>query len=397
MIRRSWRASYWGISMSIAIGLSACSRWAPPQSQPSPSLAPQVLTVEGEAVIEDGAVLQARSRAVQTALQELAVQLDGKTSVSVLIGNAKVVDEWEQNGNYHVQVLTVASATDRCQSPYRKHILATAFPAVDLEQISANESQDLYSGIPREIGNLLMQSGDFIATNKTDIVLYQDPKLAPDGLPTNDYGESRLMGLAEQTHSQFVLSGVIRNFEVESTEYRRGAGLFAQVKSAFRDIAARRGITLDVYVHDGYTGALLFQHRYADTVVGDVWIPNSYSVGSERFRLTPAGSKIEEMIHAASQDIQRIFGCYPFSARVLKVNFDSLVISAGTRDKLQRGDHFIVYATDSNAQELGWGQSDKTPLGLLRIEHVAVNYAVGKLEKPLDIRKIRPGDWVKSW
>ncbi len=357
---------------------------------------PQVVTAQGQSKIVDGALLQARTQAIQAAIHNASKQIKQGHSSS-LVGNTKVVDEWQQEGIYQVQVLSVVSENEFCHSPYRKRIVATAFPAVKSGQISANESQDLYAGIPREINNLLMQSGDFIGTNKTTTLLYEKPNQAPELLPLDNYGGSYLQDLASESQSQFVLSGVIRSFAVENTEYVRGAGVLSQVKSAFRDVAARRGITLDVYVHDGYSSALLFQHRYSDTILGDVWIPNGYAVGSQRFQLTSAGNKITELIHMASQDIRRIFGCYPFTARILKVNKDHVVIAAGSRDKIQRGDSLVVYAADATSQQLGLADSHKTPIGMLKIESVNANYSVGKLEVPLNIRKIREGDWVKSW
>ncbi len=379
--------------------LSACTQiqpdLAPQIIQSSPE--PQVITAEGQALIQHGSLLEARTQAIQLAINNAARQLNLPNGSKSLVGNTKVVDEWQQEGIYNVQILTVVSENDYCHSPFRKRIVATGFPVVKPDQISSNESQDLYAGIPREINNLLMQSGDFIGVNRTTTSLYSQPQLAPELLPLDNYGGSYLLDLAIENQAQFVLSGVIRNFAVENTEYVRGAGVLSHVKSAFRDVAARRGVTLDVYLHDGYSGALLFQHRYADTILGDVWIPNGYAVGSERFQLTSAGNKITDLIHMASDDIRRIFGCYPFTARILKVNRDNIIIAAGSRDKVQTGDTLVVYAADQTSQQLGMADSHKSPIGMVNIINVNADFSVGKLEIPHNIRKIRVGDWVKSW
>lgn len=356
----------------------------------------QVLNAEGQAAIIDGAVLQARRQAIQAAIANAALQT-GKNASTTLVSNTKVVDEWRDGDDYHVQILSVLSSNPECHSPYRKRIVATAFPIVTSGQISGNESQDLYGGIPREINNLLMESGDFIGRNKTDTVLYSRPDMAPEITQGDDYFGSSVVNIAQEAGAQFVLSGVIRDFEVESAEYVRGAGIFAQIKSAFRDIIARRGITLDVFVHDGLTGALLFQQRYSDSILGDVWIPTGYAVGSERFKSTPAGNKITAIIDMASEDIRRLFGCYPFTARIVKVNNNNLIIAAGSQDKIRPGETLVVYAASQALQGLGGQGSDKEPIAMVKIESVNARFSVGRLETPIAIRKVRAGDWVKSW
>ncbi len=361
------------------------------------SPAARVLSAEGQAAITEGAILQARRQAIQTAIRNAAAQAGHNTTTQALISNTKVVDEWQEDKVYHVQILAVLSETQLCNAPYRKRIVATAFPIVTSGQISGNESQDLYGGIPREINNLLMQSGDFIGRNKTDTSLYSRPDLAPEIMQADDYFGSSIVNVASEAESQFVLSGVIRDFEVESTEYVRGAGILAQIKSSFREVIARRGVTIDVYVHDGLTGALLFQHRYSDSILGDVWIPNGYSVGSERFRSTPAGNKISGIIEMASEDIRRLFGCYPFAARVVKVDNDRIVVAAGSQDKIESGDNFVVYAANTVTHGLGQTGGDKEPIGMVKIESVNAGFSVGKLEVPLTVRRVRVGDWIKSW
>ena len=107
---------------------------------------------------------------------------------------------------------------------------------------------------------------------------------------------SAILDVARRQNAQLVLSGVIRDFKVESTEYVRGSGVLAELKSVMRDYIARRSIGIDVFVHDGFTGALLFQHRYTDSILGDVSLPSGYTVGSERFDSTSAGHKITQII-----------------------------------------------------------------------------------------------------
>ncbi len=354
--------------------------------------APRAFTVEGQASINKGAKLLARKQAFRSAIRKVSAKAGSQFSSEAILGSTKVVDEWVTDNVYHLQVLAVLSEGQVCNSPYRKKIIATGFPGVVSGQISANETQDIYSGIPREMMNILMETGHFMGTNKTHTILYSRPDMAPEIIDEMGYQDSIVVQIAQEQGAQFVLSGVIRDFEVESTEYVRGSGFFSQVKSMMRDFVARRGLAIDVYVHDGLTGALLFQHRYTDTIIGDVWIPTGYTVGSERFKATPSGHAISEIIQLASQDVAHLFTCYPFSTTVLKVENKKVYIAAGAQDKLRKGDSLVVYAVKSHANM----QSNEI-VGVLHIEDVQAGFSVGEMELTSDIRKIKAGDLVKSW
>jgi len=352
----------------------------------------RAITMQGQALIKKGAKLLARKQAFRTAVRNVSREAGGRFSSEAILGSTKVVDEWIADNIYHVQVLAVLSEGQVCNSPYKKRIIVTGFPGVVSGQISANETQDLYSGIPREMMNILMESGDFIGKNETHSVLYAKPDMAPEIIDETGYQDSIVVQMAQAHGAQFILSGVIRDFEVESTEYVRGAGIFAQVKSMMRDFVARRGVAIDVYVHDGSSGALLFQHRYTDTVIGDVWIPSGYTVGSERFKSTPSGHKISKIIQLASKDIRHLFTCYAFSTKVLKVENNKVYIAAGTQDKLRQGDSLVIYA----AKGANIMQTNEL-VGVINIQNVQANFSVGQMELASDVRKIRAGDLVKSW
>lgn len=351
----------------------------------------QVITVQGQASIKNGAKLLARKLAFKDAMRKASLQAN-RTSTEALLGSTKVVDEWVVDNVYHIQVVSVVSEGQYCNAPYRKKLLVTGFPIVTSGQVSANETQDLYSGIPREIMNVLMETGDFIGRNDTHSSLYSRPDMAPELIDETGYQQSIVVDLALEHGVQFVMSGVIRDLEVESTEYIRGSGIFSEVKSMMRDFVARRGVGIDIYVHDGLSGALLFQHRYTDRVIGDVWIPSGYTVGSERFKGTPTGHKISQIIRLASHDVGLAFACYPFSAKVIKVENNKVYIAAGAQNKLKPGDSLVAYASNLNE-----GMQEQRMIGVINIKNVQAGFSVGEMEVMSDIRQVKAGDLVKSW
>ena len=156
------------------------------------------VTVEGQAAINKGMPLLAKKQALQDAIRQASMQssvnIHSQTLVSqnnvsldtvsmrtaAAVNNTKVIKEWTTDNIYHVVAMVELSADNSCTAHYRKRIIATAFPLVKQEQVTGYETQDLYSGIPRELNNLLIESGDFIGSNATNINLYPRADLAPE-------------------------------------------------------------------------------------------------------------------------------------------------------------------------------------------------------------------------
>lgn len=401
-------------ALSAMLGTVSCTT-----TQSSPMSSSQnIATVEGQAAIHNGAVLLAKKQALQDAIRvasqqsSMAVrsqssvsnhnlQLDSMTMRSAAaVSNTKILREWQTGDIYHVKAMVELSPTGMCQQTYRKRIIATAFPRMVQEQISDYETNDLDNGIPREINNLLMESNQFVGINATNIALYPRPDLAPEMQERDAYQVPKVIQVANKSGAQFVLSGVIRDLEVASDEYMRGTGVEAFVTSWARHISGKRNIGIDVYVHDGMTGALLLQRRYVDKSEGNVMIPASYTVGSDGFRTTETGKKITEIINKASNDIQQALNCYPFATRIADIKGDKIFIDAGAQEKLNVGDQLIVYGTASDGLHLEGGSSyitsDKQPVSVLTIQSITPRYAVGSIEGSASKLGIKVGDWVRS-
>jgi hypothetical protein len=401
---------------AVLFGTISCATTS--ETVVTPVATSNIVTVEGQASIQNGAVQLAKKQALQDAIrvasQQSSVAVHSQSSVkdnqmqldtttirsAATVSNTKILKEWETGGIYHVKAMVELSPTGMCQPMYRKRMIATAFPRVAAEQISDYETNDLDNGIPREINNLLMESNQFIGINATNVALYPRPDLAPSLQENTDYQVSKVVKIASKSGAQFVLSGVIRDLKIASSEYMTGSGVEAYTNSWMRHISGKRNIGIDVYVHDGMTGALLLQKRYVDEASGNVMIPSSYTVGSDGFRSTETGQKITEIISKVSNDIQQNLNCYPFATRIADIKGDRIFIDAGAQEKLNVGDQLIVYATASDGLNLDGGssfiQNDKQPVGVLTIQSVTPRYAIGTVEGSAKKSGIKIGDWVRS-
>jgi hypothetical protein len=206
------------------------------------------ITVEGQAVIKNGAKLLARKMAIRDAIREASLsnssQISSYTRVdkntialdsfslrtAALIKQTEVIDEWIEKDIYHVRAIIQLTNSTSCAPIYRKKIVATAFP---FSHTSLSESNDLSPGIPREIANMLAQSGDYLARNKTHIVLFQQAHLAPELQETHPYQVSEIVNLARNNQAQFVLSGVIRDLDSADRHYTARGWIFLLVRLFF--------------------------------------------------------------------------------------------------------------------------------------------------------------------
>jgi len=399
--------------------LSACS--SRHQIIPRPLHPDQIITTEGHAIIKDGAKLLARKMAIRDAIREASMEgssqitshtkinrntiaLDAFTlKTSALINQTKVVDEWIEGDIYHIRAIVRLTADKVCTPQYRKRIVSTGFPFIFPSHTSQSESNDLQSGIPREIGHLLAESGAYISYNKTLTRLFQDPNLAPQLQEQQPYQRSDIISFAQKNQSQLVLSGVIRDLEAEENHYTRGGGILSNMESYTRYLNNSRTITLDIYVHDGYTGALLFQHRYKDNVSGllrSIWIPANVMVGSSAFKKSITGEAITHIINHSVSDIQASLNCYPFYTRILKIEGNQVFIDAGAQERISAGDQLVVYSNLNTIEELSEHKIiglHKKPVGVLTITEVTPLFSVGEMESPPYMLGIAVGDWVKSW
>jgi len=137
-----------------------------------------------------------------------------------------------------------------------------------------------------------------------------------------------------------------------------------------------------------------------DDVMGDVWIPETYTVGSERFNATSTGEKIAEIIDQASRDIRESLSRYPLVTRIIEIKDDDVFIDAGEQENLDIGDELEVYSATGDHFNLDAGVSfmgkDHEPAGVLTIRNITPRYAIGSLEDPASELGVKVGDWVKS-
>ena len=107
----------------------------------------------------------------------------------------------------------------------------------------------------------------------------------------------------------------------------------------------QRQFVMDVFVHDGLSGAMLFHRSYS--AHGDWTRADTERTGfaTPQFWQTPYGDEVRELLSGVVDDVDEVLRCQPFMARIVKARGNRLHIEASAGAGIRPGDKFQVYRT----------------------------------------------------
>lgn len=320
------------------------------------------LTVEvvGQAPI-DGALSYVREQAMQDALQQASlknsahvsstqllrqgelVEDDVRVSSAGQVSNVQVLWEDQQHGIYQVAIkaeVTSAAMCPKSQQQYLKTIAVSGFKLAKPMQANLGYLQNIEQDLPRVLANGLNNRGFVHALDAASIGIYQQPRYAPAAFNSQQHLTSSAT-LATELRAQYVVSGVVRDLSVlednpGKPSWRQRLGISTK---------APRQFVLDVMVHDGLSGALLFQRSYS--AMGDWPTHTAANIGfaTPKFWQTDYGQETKMILGQVLDDVNEMLRCQPFMARIIKTDENRIYIDAGASVGIRPGDKFQVYRT----------------------------------------------------
>lgn len=328
------------------------------------------LTVEvvGQAPL-NGAISYVRQQALDDALRQASLRAGAQISSTQLMEHGVIEEDqvrlrsdaqvkdvevlWEeqQDGLYQIAIRADVSALAMCPNSsqrYRKAIAITGFGLAQPMHATLGQLQNIEQDLPRVLLNTLNDRGATHAMDATRTSLFQDPRRAPSA-ETPQQRLTTSISLATQLGAQYVVSGVVRDLAMQGEALESEPGITDKWLSlaGFESSGTQRQFVVDVFVHDGLSGAMLFQRSYATS--GDWDIPRQQRVGfaSPRFWQTGYGHEIREVLTSVVDDLDEVLRCQPFMARVVKARGNRLHIEASAGAGIRPGDKFQVYRTST--------------------------------------------------
>ncbi|MEN9463915.1 MAG: hypothetical protein RL217_96, partial [Pseudomonadota bacterium] len=240
-----------------------------------PALALEV-EVTGTAPV-DGAMSYVREQAMKDALQQASlragVQINStalmsqghmekdevELKTSAHVRNVQVLEENQQDGLYSVTIRAEVGALRMCpasKQQYRKAVAVAGFALAKPMQASLGHLQNIEQDLPRLLVDSLNNTGRVHALDASRMSLFQEPRQAPS-VETAQQRLTTSVALATELGAQYVISGVVRDLSEAKPTGKWNAW---REKLGLAPTSRPRQFVLDVFIHDGLSGAMLFQH-----------------------------------------------------------------------------------------------------------------------------------------
>ena len=158
--------------------------------------------------------------------------------------------------------------------------------------------------------------------------------------PTRETAGNRLeqySAVSRQMGAQFVVSGVIRNLNVNRAD-SWDSSYAASIKRSLFSADTVREFAVDVVLHDGYTGRVISERRYTASGRWDIPRTGKAMFGSSEFNDSDYGVAVAALFDNIANDLVNTIDCQAMLVPVLEVDGKDLLLDVGTKSGLLPGD-----------------------------------------------------------
>ena len=399
---------------ALAVTSVAASDW---RYEPSPEQ--RFVEATGRAEIVYGDEHSARVRAMRDAVQNASLQVSaqvrssqtvesGSVTVDQLrvhsaarVSQVEVLGERRDGGHYEVNIQARVAEDHMCANHvvnnFAKSVAVTGFALEDATQTTVGHLGDVDRQVASYLVNAMNGETALRALNANDMMLYPSVSAAPTRQTTRNT-LTWAVDAARNLGVQFVVSGVVRDLGMEEVrrEISDEDGLIARLSQPRS--SRQRHMVLDVYVHDGYSGALVFQSRYSTQGEWDYRSNEKVGFATSRFFASEYGHNVRDLFRQVVADVEEAVECQPFMANIAQVNGDRLYIQMGADSGLRPGDDLSVYRTSTFFDRRNDAYHELTDTRLVaRVTQVQPNFAVAELPVTAERLNLQPDDLVIAW
>jgi len=402
-------------SAVLLMALTLCQTWVWAEAM---NLVP--VDANGIAEIEYGDVNSARVRAMRNAIENASMQVsaniqstqvmeNGNLTVDYLrihsaakVTDIQVISEGQDGDYYRVHIMARVAPDQICANvmanQYRKSVAITGFSMEHPQHATLGHLGSVDRSLPALLVNDINGRPGLRALSANYMTLYPNTPNAPTQISPR-MTLTRAVTAAKDLGVQFVVSGVIRDLAMENPDAPRANNWDRWLKKVGITKAKRtRHFVFDLYVHDGYSGALVFQSRYRTY---GLWNEKNNSIvgfGTAKFFSTDYGFQVRLLLDQAVTDLQKTIQCQPFMATIAQVSGKRIYVSSGAESGLRPGDFLSVYRTSQKFDRQGesfWQISDTRLVA--EVKQVQPYYAVAELAIDSERLNLQVDDLVMAW
>ncbi|MGB1092748.1 MAG: flagellar assembly protein T N-terminal domain-containing protein [Oceanobacter sp.] len=379
----------------------------------------QTVEVTGRAAIGDS-VYRAREEALKDAMAQASLRTGAQLrsshhmslgevtqdDVSIQshsrVSDVDVLWENESKGLYEVAIRAEVKPLAMCpgnQPVYRKSIAVAGFGLMDRQQTSLGQLGDIEQALPRELVQRLGQQGGVRALDASGITLYQDQRRAPS-LETQQQRLTTSVSLATQLGAQYVISGVVRDLSLTGQSLEETSPSRPNWRSmlGLPQAGKARAFAVDVFVHDGLSGALLYQNQYRTRGVWSLHPSRAVGFASAEFWSTNYGREVHQLMDGVVDDLAEVLRCQPFMARIVQTRGNRLHIDASAAAGIRPGDRFQVYRTGTFYNLDLEPSTELTDMATeVVIKQVQPQFVIAEMKHSAEHLAIQRDDLVIAW
>lgn len=328
----------------------------------------------GQAMIRDGNVDQARQTARDRALRDASTQFqarvqsedqveDGVVKHSHLSveSNAQarrivMISESRQGAVEQVTLKAdMIAAGQSCDNGdldhYHKRVAIAGFAIQHPAQASFGDLGNAERALPQALYEDLLRSGSVQPFAVTRRQMFADTGDAP----TQSQADNRLtktVALARQMNVQFVVSGVIRDMSMSDPD-AWGSSIVDRMTRGLGFANKKRRLVVDLYVNDGFSGALVDERQFAVTGTWNLDQDLDVGFGTTAFWNSNYGQAVAGLIKKMRDEVINAISCQPFMVRITRVENRQVFLGAGAASGIRPGDKLKLYRSYSAIDDPG--------------------------------------------
>ena len=378
------------------------------------------LEASGKAEIFYGDVAAAKVRAIRKAIENASIQVNARVHSSQVLENGAltvdqlrinsaarvqnliVIDETQEAGFVEVTIGALVSESQVCAThianSFRKTVAITGFAM----QVPEQSTLGHLGAVDRKLASTIVGGLNGLAGIQALDANYMMLYPSADNAPTSFSSASTLtkaVEAARQLGVQFVVSGIVRDLAISDPDapYSKKTDKWLK-KVGIKKAKRNRHFVLDLYVHDGYSGALVFQSRYSAQGLWNVKHHEKVGFATARFWSTDYGQQVKSLVNQTIFDLQQNIQCQPFLAEISEVKGKRIYVASGAASGLRPGDSLSVYRTTKffDRSQNEFTQLNDTKL-IATIKTVQPHFSVAELPVRVEQLNLQQGDLVIIW
>ena len=307
---------------------------------------------EGSAKIQNGDVVQARTKAIEEALRQAMLESGAFVSTNQNMTNGildddeltiasnnnfnqyTLVSEKREKGYLTVKIrLYIDSDPKQCIGMnYKKNILPVLFTYAN------NQHQETQTGLNGFNKSLTLKFQQFLSsTNELNVIPYYNQNLGIDLANHSHRNSNHMMQsidqLAINKDAQYIVFGIIRDINLHPSTLNWFSKAMGNKEREF---------SLEIFVYDTITKEILFSNNYKTKAQWDI-DENNTNTDSEYFWQSEYGENILEKLTSAAKSVSHTLVCKKPVGRILKVENNSQYhINLGKINNIKQGNRFLI-------------------------------------------------------